>query len=75
MNGKISNKTDNELRKVKKTGNIILTSEFLKKVISSRIFKIKTKLKKKIQTMNIFFRNTEIIYLLYDEIMLCYSIY
>tara|TARA_B110000971_G_scaffold149610_1_gene152849 strand:- start:92 stop:316 length:225 start_codon:yes stop_codon:yes gene_type:complete len=74
MNGKISNKTDNELRKVKKTGNIILTSEFLKKVISSRIFKIKTKLKKKIQTMNIFFRNTEIIYLLYDEIMLCYSI-
>jgi hypothetical protein len=75
MNGKISNKTDNELRKVKKTGNIILTSEFLKKVISSRIFKIKTKLKKKIQTMNIFFRNTEIIYLLCDEIMLCYSIY
>ena len=74
MNGKISNKTDNELRKVKKTGNKILTSEFLKKVISSRIFKIKTKLKKKIQTMNIFFRNTEIIYLLYDEIMLCYSI-
>jgi hypothetical protein len=75
MNGKISNKTDNELRKVKKTGNIILTSEFLKKVISSRIFKIKTKLKKKILTMNIFFRNTEIIYLLCDEIMLCYSFY
>jgi len=72
MNGKISNKTDNEFRKVKKMGNIKLTSLFLKKVISSRIFKIKTKHKKKILTINMFFKNTEIINLLYDEIIFCY---
>ena len=60
------------IRKVKKMGNIKLTSLFLKKVISSRIFKIKTKHKKKILTINIFFKNTEIINLLYDEIIFCY---
>tara|TARA_B110001450_G_scaffold190826_1_gene179001 strand:- start:914 stop:1141 length:228 start_codon:yes stop_codon:yes gene_type:complete len=73
MKGKISNKTDSEFRKVKKIGNIKLTSLFLKKVISSRIFKIKTRLKKKILTINIFFKNTETINLLYDEIICFYS--
>jgi hypothetical protein len=57
IKGKISNKIDGELSKVKKTGKIKLTFTSLKKVISSRIFKIKTKQKKTILTDSIFFKN------------------
>ena len=52
-----TNNTEGELSKVKKIGKIKLTSIFLKKVISSRIFKIITKQKKTRLTINIFFKN------------------
>tara|TARA_B100000780_G_C21015665_1_gene406883 strand:+ start:385 stop:609 length:225 start_codon:yes stop_codon:yes gene_type:complete len=64
INGKISNKTDGMFNSVKKIGVVKATVIFLKKVISSRIFKITTKQKKKVLTLNIFLRNILIIFFL-----------
>jgi len=57
INGKISNKIENELKKVRRSGIVKVTFISLKKVISSRIFMIKAKIKKKKVTIKIFLRN------------------
>tara|TARA_B110000495_G_C22941422_1_gene550844 strand:+ start:951 stop:1175 length:225 start_codon:yes stop_codon:yes gene_type:complete len=64
INGKISNKTDGMFNSVKKIGVVKAIVISLKKVISSRIFKIVTKQKKKAPTLNIFLRNILIIFFL-----------
>tara|TARA_B110000483_G_scaffold154217_1_gene183241 strand:- start:356 stop:577 length:222 start_codon:yes stop_codon:yes gene_type:complete len=56
INGKISNKIENELKKVRRSGIAKVTLISLKKVISSRIFMIIAKLKKKKLTIRIFLR-------------------
>tara|TARA_Y100000591_G_C21282643_1_gene428071 strand:+ start:26 stop:211 length:186 start_codon:yes stop_codon:yes gene_type:complete len=51
MKGKISKITDGIFKKVKKIGKVIDTSKSLKKLISSKIFKINANDKK---TVNVF---------------------
>tara|TARA_B100000780_G_scaffold269183_1_gene227798 strand:+ start:450 stop:674 length:225 start_codon:yes stop_codon:yes gene_type:complete len=64
INGKISNRIDDEFSNVKNVGTIKLTSRFLKKINSSRMFKIKTIQRKKILMLKIFFKKIEIIFFL-----------
>tara|TARA_B100000780_G_scaffold223614_1_gene162756 strand:- start:23 stop:235 length:213 start_codon:yes stop_codon:yes gene_type:complete len=60
INGKISNKTEKELKKVRSNGNVKVTLMFLKKVISSRTFMTNVKQKKKTVTNSMFLTNIEI---------------
>jgi len=57
IKGKISNKIDGELEKVKIKGNKKFTSKSLKKEISSNEFKTIIRVRKIIETLNIFFKN------------------
>jgi len=64
INGKISNKIEGELDKVKTKGSNKLTFRFSKKEISSNIFKININDRKIVETLIIFLRNFFIKYFL-----------
>ena len=62
MKGKISKSVEGEFNAVIKKGKKILTSEFWKNVISSKILKIKTSAKKISEMFKNFFRKSVIKY-------------
>tara|TARA_B110000967_G_C18593717_1_gene415771 strand:- start:389 stop:613 length:225 start_codon:yes stop_codon:yes gene_type:complete len=62
IKGNISKSTEGALSSVKKKGKITLLSIFLKKEISSKTLKIITSVRKTIEIIKIFFKNSLIKY-------------